>query len=973
MRKIQIDMNNRAILLKLFFILLVFSTGNLYAQNINMYHGVESLQSETGNFYDEGGPNADYPANVEGAITLTFESGTTYDFGAGWVTSQLQFQFMEFALGIGDTLFIYDGDDANAPLIGAYNSVNSPGIVTSTGTKITFVFYSDGIPDLNGLNMGWHARYAAYFAQPKVFRMEAATNQTFEEGCNAKLYDSGGPTGNFAANENYTITFTSNLGSHIKAEKVTFNLGSGNNVLEIYDGDLLFDPGNARRIGYFKQGFAPPTILVSSGQSMSFKFTSSGATGPGFEFNITCVPEIYTQEPGESACPGVEIGLYVAGQPFEGRDTITFDCNNPMIMLRARGKAPGNLTNDYMLQSIPYDPPFPWFGEGLTPVPTSTDDAWLGPKPLTPNPNNAPVDFKFTFYGADYTQCVPSTNGAISFNNLSAGYAAWSFNQTIPNTNDPNYNFISSSYNFKNCIFGVMQDTYPGAGSPPANSGYHYGNQGEYPCRTYVLSSYRLPQYSCTSDNLSTYQMVLYEGSNIIDIYVKDRTVCQSWNSGSGLLGILNSTGNQAVVPPGRNTGPWTAHEEAWRFIPISPTEYTITWYKNEVTPENEIPNHNLDKRIITVSPTDTTDYIAELEFETAAGITYQLYDTIRIFVDKPAIEAVSSAPEVCPGDPVELTVRTVDTTYNNLLASFKWYRDNVLIDSVQTISVNPVETTSYEVRIVYANNCGNDASVTVEVPDLVMPVIVGDTVICEGERVTLTMTQAEGACTWSTGATSPAITVSPNQTTQYIVGVSTDIGCITKDTITVHVSPSPEAQFLPSPAHVFVEDGEGIVDFVNLSQGATDYLWRFGDPYCIPTENVSTEFEPTHIYTRSGTYQVSLTTSTEEGCTDSIQKNVIVEVPYFFYAPNTFTPNGDGVNDYFYTSGEGLDPDNFEMMIYNRFGNLVFRSVTPFDYWDGRNADGSLAPGGVYVYIIITHDMEGNPKKYEGTVNLIR
>ena len=273
---------------------------------------------------------------------------------------------MEFALGIGDTLFIYDGDDANAPLIGAYNSVNSPGIVTSTGTKITFVFYSDGIPDLNGLNMGWHARYAAYFAQPKVFRMEAATNQTFEEGCNAKLYDSGGPTGNFAANENYTITFTSNLGSHIKAEKVTFNLGSGNNVLEIYDGDLLFDPDNARRIGYFKQGFAPPTILVSSGQSMSFKFTSSGATGPGFEFNITCVPEIYTQEPGESACPGVEIGLYVAGQPFEGRDTITFDCNNPMIMLRARGKAPGNLTNDYMLQSIPYDPPFPWFGEGLT-------------------------------------------------------------------------------------------------------------------------------------------------------------------------------------------------------------------------------------------------------------------------------------------------------------------------------------------------------------------------------------------------------------------------------------------------------------------------------------------------------------------------------------------------------------------------------------------------------------------------------
>lgn len=965
-------MNNRAILLKLFFVLLTFSLGNLYAQSINMYHGLESLQDETGNFYDEGGPNADYPSNVEGSITLTIRSNTQHNFGAGWVFSQLQFQFVEFALGLGDTLFIYDGDDATAPLIGAYNSVNSPGVVTSTGREITFVFYSDGIPDLNGLNAGWHARFAAYFDQPKVYKMDGNTTMTEVVDCNVKLYDSGGPAGNFSNNENYTIVMTSNLGSYIKAEKVTFNLGTGNSVLEIYDGNLVFDPTNARRIGYFKQGFAPPTILVSSGNSMSFKFTSSG-TGQGFEFNITCVPEIYTQEPGASACPGVEVGPYVVDEPFENKDTIHFDCNNPMIMLRARGKAPGKLTNDYMLQSIPYDPPFPWFGEGLTPVPTSTDDAWLGSKPLTPVPNNAPVPFSFSFYGSNYTHCTPSTNGAISFNSIPAGWAAWSFNQTIPNTNNTNYDFIPGSTSFKNCIFGVMQDTYPGAGSPPANSGYHYGNQGEYPCRTYVLSSYRLPQFSCTSDNQSTYQMVLYEGSNIIDIYVQDRTVCLSWNSGSGLLGILNAGGNQAVVPPGRNTGPWVAHEEAWRFIPISPTEYTITWYKNEVTPENEIPNHNLDKRIVAVYPTETTKYIAELEFETAAGIEYQLYDTIRVIVKKPELNATSAAPEICPGDPVEITVHTVDPDEENQLVTFHWYEGTTLIGDTQTMTVSPTETTSYSVHITYTNNCTNMDSATVNVTDLVLPVIVGDTSICGGERTTLTMTQAEGACTWSTGATTPSITVSPNQTTQYSVAVSTDIGCITKDTITVHVSPTPEPQFFPSPAHVYVEDGVGLVEFVNLSQGATDYLWRFGDPHCIPAENISTEFEPSHGYTRSGTYKVVLTTTSEEGCADSIHKFVIVEVPYFFYAPNTFTPNGDGINDYFYTSGEGLDPDRFEMMIYNRMGNLVFRSVTPFDYWDGRNQDGSLAPAGIYVYVIITHDMEGNPKKYEGTVTLIR
>ena len=60
-------------------------------------------------------------------------------------------------------------------------------------------------------------------------------------------------------------------------------------------------------------------------------------------------------------------------------------------------------------------------------------------------------------------------------------------------------------------------------------------------------------------------------------------------------------------------------------------------------------------------------------------------------------------------------------------------------------------------------------------------------------------------------------------------------------------------------------------------------------------------------------------------------------------------------------------------MIIYNKYGNIVFRSKTPFDYWDGLDRDGSKAPSGVYVYVITTQDMEGNPKRYEGTVNLIR
>lgn len=950
-------------------LLLGFSLMTINGQNINMYHG-NQLVGE-GNFYDEGGVSGDYPATTEETITLTLCSETQHDFGAGWVFSQLQFNFTQFALGVGDTLFIYDGDSDASPLIGAYNSVNSPGVVISTGQCLTFVFYSDGIADLNGLNMGWAARYAPYFHTAKPYNLNAATAANLEiMECNAILYDSGGPTGNFASGENNTLVFSSNVGTHVKAECASFNVGT-NSILEIFDGNLAYDPANARRIGYFKSGYAPPAALISSGTSLSFRFITQG-TGTGFKFNITCVPEVYNPDPTESACPKVELGRYVVSGPFIPEDTLTFDCNAPMILLQADINAPGLLTYDYTVQSIPYNPPFAFYGAGMTQVPTTSDDSYLGPKPLTPLINPSGTPFSFAFYGNNYSSCVPGTNGFITFNNIGAGSSGWQYTQSIPNTADPNYTFLSS-YNYKNSVFGVMQDTYPGAGSPPPNSGVYYGNQGDIPCRTFVFSFYRLPQFSCTSDNLSTYQMVLYEGSNIIDIYIKQRTVCSSWNNGNGLAGILNQGGNQAVVPPGRNTGTWTAYEEAWRFIPITPTNYTVTWYKNSAIPANIIPNNNLDKKIIAVYPEETTNYIAELEFETSSNVTYTLYDTLRIIVDKPAINATSAVPSVCPGEPVELTINTVNANEADMLESFKWYQGSDSIANTQTIVVSPNATTTYRVIVTYTNNCENSDTVTVTVPELVMPVIVGDTTICSGEKSTLTVTEAEGNYIWSTGATTSSIVVAPSETTDYTVNVATPIGCITKDTITVHVAPTPTAIFVPNPNHVYVENGEGLVNFVNLSQNGDFYNWNFGDKYAIPSDNNSTLETPLHIYTRSGRYRTSLTVESDEGCLDSTHQFVTVEVPYFFYAPSSFTPNGDGVNDFFYSSGEGIDPDHFEMFIYNRNGNLIFKSTTPYDYWDGRNADGSKTQAGVYVYLIVTHDMEGNPKKYQGSVTLIR
>lgn len=87
-------------------------------------------------------------------------------------------------------------------------------------------------------------------------------------------------------------------------------------------------------------------------------------------------------------------------------------------------------------------------------------------------------------------------------------------------------------------------------------------------------------------------------------------------------------------------------------------------------------------------------------------------------------------------------------------------------------------------------------------------------------------------------------------------------------------------------------------------------------------------------------------------------------------YVPNSFTPNGDGINDYFGVSGEGIK--NFTMNIYNRWGQLVFESTNVNDSWDGVY-DGSLAPNGNYVYHIVSIPTEGRTAVKKGSLLLYR
>jgi gliding motility-associated-like protein len=304
-------------------------------------------------------------------------------------------------------------------------------------------------------------------------------------------------------------------------------------------------------------------------------------------------------------------------------------------------------TTSYEVSSIDYAPPFPFVGGEVLSV--TIDDRY---SPVVDLP------FNFCFFGESYSKAKVGSNGVVTFGNAGmpgADFCPWSFNQQLPNTGFP----------IKNSIFGVYQDTHPTATAGITN----YQVLGTYPCRALVVNFYELPQFSCGSNvGLQTSQIVVYEISNIIEVYIGNRTPCTGWNGGNGLVGILNNAGNQAYTPPGRNTGAWTATNEAWRFTPNGEANVDFEWLL-----EDEFLS---DQQDLTISL--TPEQIAELE----ANGSYTLIITAQATYetcsadDEPVttskdieITFVYSHPD---NEPVDLTVCSAippvifDLTYND-------------------------------------------------------------------------------------------------------------------------------------------------------------------------------------------------------------------------------------------------------------------------------------------------------------------
>ena len=388
-----------------------------------------------------------------------------------------------------------------------------------------------------------------------------------------------------------------------------------------------------------------------------------------------------------------------------------------------------------------------------------------------------------------------------------------------------------------------------------------------------------------------------------------------------------------------------------------------------------------------------TTDTGSIQEVEPTANTTYTVFATnqngcnsptedIVVNVRNPITGTISIEDTICPGYPTTLTAAAVGGI--GAPFTFVWSNSESGNGANHTINnVNPAVTTIYTVTV--EDVCESTPLVMttrVVVAPLPIPLISTDiNNVCEPAVFNLTNetdpTMVQDVF-WSVSngdmfQNQSTVTTSPIWDGLYNVQliVTSPQGCIDSTTFYnyLNVYPKPIADFRYSPNPVLMFNTK--VKFVNYSINGDSYQWFFtdGNPSYSALEDPMVFF-PDGI---TGEYDVMLITTSEFGCMDTAMQTVIVLPEILLYAPNTFTPDNDEFNQSWGIHISGIDIYDFQLLIFNRWGQIVWESNDPEANWDGTY-NGERVQQGAYTWTIRTKDVI-NDAKYEwnGFINVLR
>ncbi len=360
--------------------------------------------------------------------------------------------------------------------------------------------------------------------------------------------------------------------------------------------------------------------------------------------------------------------------------------------------------------------------------------------------------------------------------------------------------------------------------------------------------------------------------------------------------------------------------------------------------------------------------------------------ETVNITIDEPnalQITAITKDTIICEGDDVTLEVQG---SGGSSAYDFTWTNNGTNVGSGNSIVITPTSDNA-EYCVTLSEQCGSpetDSCVTVRFPDPVNPTIspsttggcfpvevTFDNTTNTNESIDYTVFDFNDGTVDTVGGLNAVVHEFGKGMHDVTMQLTSDRGCTYKTTFTdlvegfdypkaeFYVNPNPATVFEPT-VDAFSQSGNDIISYQWIANGA--------EP------SMSTAKDPTFTYPEEvANYDLYLVVENSNGCKDTLKRIVRVQNDVIIYAPNTFTPDGDAFNETWRVHIEGIDIYNFELEIYNRWGELIFESHDPDGAWDGTYG-GNLVKDGTYIWKIRAVDQE-NDNKYEfkGFVNVLR
>ena len=222
----------------------------------------------------------------------------------------------------------------------------------------------------------------------------------------------------------------------------------------------------------------------------------------------------------------------------------------------------------------------------------------------------------------------------------------------------------------------------------------------------------------------------------------------------------------------------------------------------------------------------------------------------------------------------------------------------------------------------------------------------------------------------WNTNPPTFGPSIESYPTFYDLVVTNNETGCTVETQVTLPGYDLIQANFSYSPtSDECLTDIDPTIQLLDFSVGGKNGIWDFGDS---TGTSIYQEGENlNYTYPDTGTFVITLTIQNEGGCTSQHQETICIKAAHRLYAPNAFTPNRDGINDYF--QFKGVNIESLFWQIYDRYGTLLYEGVGMEDKWNGTY-QGRQMPSGMYVFTAeYTVKETGKRLPIKGFVTIIR